>query len=497
MTQNDFLEGMANIDSDIVEAYVRLDSALEQKKAKKKPALVGILSLAACICLIIGALITFPLLLKFVRSRVQAPMDNEPPATYTPITLDEMLHPGMISGSSLEFIVGSSQNSLGAGGAEAAPPKFEFRCTSSFIVKATVSECRDDIYCELDVLSDRKPREYRLILMKTEEVISGEGVPAYFLYLMPKHLFTDMSIYESLIISMKQIGTEHYTLRNVTQNQVEAAYAPVFGDYQDLPELGNIIAFSNGVFDERLWQTESWIYGYQFARFYLENPQSGDLVVSRGASESDTIKEIKSRISESYDAPKVIRLNFESEDAKKAFEYVKPFENGVFSQRIEMYSGSPKVIFTRYINGCQTEETVTFDLSDAEWKVTRSDVSYSKEELGKLENIAARISEKAKEYETKLPVPPHVDPEGKKLVCLNLYGWYAKSDDKIYGIIKTTWIYLEYKEEYRIIKYYDDSYTLYDIGSETMREISRDELATIFGPRNLYKGEYAGEELPQ
>ena len=184
-------------------------------------------------------------------------------------------------------------------------------------------------------------------------------------------------------------------------------------------------------------------------------------------------------------------LDLKTQAAKEAFEYVKPFANGVFSQRCH---NDGWLSFRRYINGCQTEETVSINLLTGE--VNYSDVRYTKEDMTHMENISAHISEMASEYAEKLPTPPHTDIEGKKLLGLNLYGWYVKIDGKLYGVVKTAWKYQD--EDTWYVQYYDESYVLYDMSSSSATAISRDDLIDIVGTRNIYLGEYGvAMEMPR
>ena len=452
---------------------------------------------AACFLLIVSAVIVVPMLREDDPGVIPGPGTTDNPVVnppdYTPIIFDATVSPEQINGNSLEFIVGSSVSI--SGGGSAGPPQFEF--SSGIAVKAKVVKNHPDKYYKLDVSSEYRPTAYRLIQMETIEVISGENVPQYFLYLIPEYVYVDMSVYDSLLISMNQIGVENYVLKNATQNRMESFELPIFSDKQDHPELGNIIAFTDGVFDESLWQNHSWLYGYQFAKLDLDNPEHSNLVVARGDSEGMVISAIKKQFDEwhptGYQEPSVITLDFTTQEAKDAIKYVKPFANGVFSQTYLPYNGSGELIFRRYINGCQTEETIRIDLLTEE--VTYSEVRYSKEDLEQLENISAHLSEKANEYMDQLPTPPHTDLEGKELLSLNLYAWYVKVDGKLYGVIKTAWRYKE-KDDW-FIQYYDDSYVLYDMTAGTATDISRDDLVNIVGTRNVYRGEYGiGIEMP-
>jgi hypothetical protein len=475
-------EELANLKSKV---YARF----EIKKKKRAPAKIWLRvgMIAACVAVAVSAMMLLPLL--FDDSQVPY-YDNN----HTPIVFDATVSPEQLNGNSLEFVKGTSTSVFGGQG---APPKFQFD-TSNIVVEARVVKNHPDKYYKLDISSSYSPTAYRLIQMETMKNIIGENVPQYFLYLIPEYVYVDMSVYDSLLISMTQRGVENYVLKNGIQNQMESFDLPIFADSQDHPELGNIIAFSDGIFDESLWQNETWIYGYQFAKYYLENPKGSDLVVARGDSEREVISAIKNQYKEWYEgkhqAPSVITLKFKTEAAKAAVEYVKPFANGVFSQKYEPYYGNGQLIFRRYINGCQTEETVTIDLLTEE--VTYSDVRYTKEDMAQIDNISAHLSKKAAEYAEQLPIPPHTDPDGKELLCLNLYAWYVKVDGKLYGIIKTAWRYKE-KDNY-YLQYYDDAYVLYDMSAGTAIDISRDDLVNIVGTRNVYTGEYGkGIEVPK
>ncbi len=499
MKENEFLDGVSNIESDVVERFVSMDNKLQKKayKPKSKGIWLRFGAIAACFLLIVSAVLVVPMLYDDDPDVIPGPGTTDNPVVnppdYTPIIFDATVSPEQLNGNSLEFIVGSSVSI--SGGESTAPPRFEF--SHGIAVKAKVVKNHPDKYYKLDTSSEFRPTAYRLIQMETIEVINGINVPQYFLYLIPEYVYVDMSVYDSLLISMDQIGVENYVLKNETQNRMESFELPMFADYQDNPELGNIIAFTDGIFDESLWQNETWRYGYQFADDYLDNPESDDLVVERGDSISEVISAIKKQFDEwytvAYRALTVITLNFKTQEAKDAIEYVKPFANGIFSQRYEPYYGNGQLIFRRYINGCQTEETITIDLLTEE--VTYSEVRYTKEDMEQIENISAHLSEKANEYMEQLPPPPHTDPEGKELLCLNLYAWYVKVDGKMYGVVKTVWRYKE-KDNF-FIQYYDDAYVLYDMSAGTTTDISRDDLVAIIGTRNVYMGEYGkGIEIP-
>lgn len=482
MISKDIFKALRGIDPQFI-----LDAAPDQSKRKnRKPLWLKWGALAACLCLIIGLVITFVL----IDSTMEDP-------TYTPMIFNANQSPELLNGLPEETVVGNSGSSSGI---MTAPPEFRFN-VRQVVVKAKVVENYPDTYYRYYSYhrsDDYNKSPFRLIRMETLEVIHGQNIPKEFYYLIKPGIYVDLSVYDSLLISMTQIGTEQFVVHNDTKKQMEILDIPVFNDYQNSPELGNIIAFTDGVFDESLWQTDSWIYGYQFARWQLEDPSTGNLVVYRGDTEADAIAEIRKRIEEAksnggYFEPHLIKAEFQNKEVETALEWVKPFKNGVFIQELRLdneYKGTGKLFFTRFINGCQTEETVSIDLTTE--KVKYSKIRYTEEDLSKMENIALQIEYKAKAYKEQIPTPPHMDPEGKELIYLTLKGWYVKVDGKVYGIVKTTWRYKEKDDWYT--QYFDESYLIYDAVSQTARYISREDLIDLVGRRNISKGEY-GEKI--
>jgi hypothetical protein len=415
--------------------------------------------------------------------------DQDYGTDFTPIIFDATVSPDKLQGNSFEFVVGSSVPP--EGGIFGETPSFEF--SGAIAVKAKVVKNYPDKYYKLEASLSETPTAYRLIQMQTLEVINGANVPQEFIYLMPEQTYVDLSVYDSFLIAMTQVGVNNYVMKNGTQNRIECLDMIVFADHIDKPELGRIIAFSDGIFDESLWQNENWLFGYQFSQYFLDNPDKSHLVVARGDSESEVISAIKKEYSEwsggEYPVPSVVVPDFKTEEAKAAMEYVKPFVNGVFAQEYQYPNDT--ITFRRYINGCQTEETVRIDPVTEE--VTYSSVRYTEEDMARIENIAAHLSEKTEEYAEQLPNPPHLDTEGMELKCLNLCAWYAKVDGKLYGVIKTSWWYYrdEYNDHfdrYQPVRYYDDAYVLYDMSAGTATDISKDDLINIVGEHNVYPG---------
>ena len=174
MKENEFLDGISNIESDVVERFVSMDNRLQKNanRSKIKSAWLRLGAVAACFALIVGAVMVVQMLRK---------PDN---INHSPIIFDATASPEILSGSNLEFVEGST---VAANSNNYAPPSFGFDA-GGFDVKARVVKNHPDKYYKLDVSSEKTPTAYRLIQMETIEVIHGENVPKYFLYLIRENI---------------------------------------------------------------------------------------------------------------------------------------------------------------------------------------------------------------------------------------------------------------------------------------------------------------------
>lgn len=463
-----------------------------EAKRKKASSILRYGLLAACVALVISST-ALAFLFKTPPANTETSL---PPVDYTPIIFNPVSSPETVSGSPLVFVKEPSYYD----GISAAPPAMEFGFTG-IIVKAEIVNVLPDVYYELNSYSYSKPMAYKLIQFHTLDVISGKNVPEYFYYRIYESLEVDFSPYDFFILSMSQLGTENYVLRNGSKNTIDTFPLTVF--YTGGEIYGNILAFTDGVFDEALWQNENWFFGYQFLRDYLDAPDnySSYIAVKRGCDEQYTRDKINEEIDkwrehrgDNYTEPQVRSLEFSTPQAKAVLEYVKPFENGVFAQRFNY----PFVTYERFINGCYTGEYVSIDLTTEE--ISCSETKYDSSDLTAIENISLQISALAEQYRNEQPSPPHItDTEGKKLNSLFLYGWYVKTDNGMYGVVKTAWEYIGEVEVYELkclASYYDESYILYDMSNSTARAVTREELISVIGEnRHIYNGEFGAEEI--
>ncbi|MBE6539188.1 MAG: hypothetical protein E7674_00415 [Ruminococcaceae bacterium] len=422
-----------------------------------------------------------------------------PPIDYTPIIINPTASPELLTGSPLVYLSGPSN----PGGPDEEAPSMEF-AFGGIIVKAELVNVLPDIYFLLDTSSYYQPLEYVLLQFRTIDVLSGKNVPKDFYYIMPKYLEVDFSPYDFFIISMSQFGFEDYVIKNGTDNVIETLPLTVFDASGEV--YGNILAFTDGVFDESLWQNENWLFGYQFLKYYLDNPEyrSSYIAVKRGCDEQFTrnrikeeIEKMKDYMGEKYKEPQVRTLDFTSEEVSDALEYVKPFENGVFSQTYN----HPHLVYERFINGCYTGEYININVEEQKVE-SSSKIKYSAADLANMENISLQIAALAEQYKETFPTPPHITvTEDKKLSSLFIYGWYVKTEDGVYGVVKTVWTYygnITTPDREYMARYYDETFILYDMSNSTAHAVTREELISVIGNhRHIYSGEYGvPEEVP-
>ena len=361
---------------------------------------------------------------------------------------------------------------------DAEPPQFEFKYGYIHVVAKAVEEY-PDIYETLSTYGSVYTYTYRLFRMEILDPLES-GMAGEFFYLLPTNLKGDLTQYDALLISMTQLP-KNYVL--CSRNEL-TAFEYLFVDPYDEPELGNIIAFTDGVFDESLWQDKSWLYGYQFAQSYLKT-NTGNLLVSRGSTLEEALERRQSKIQEWGQWAKnqtIKHYAFRTSAAQQMLEDLKPFINGVFVPQRNRQDYSLR----RYVNGCPTSEWITIDMETE--TITRSEYRFEDSDFENLPNLSTYIAE----LDLSKIQPQHVDPTGKIMIYKSAVGWYEKTENGVYSIVRIAWAY--YADDYYSI-YYDETFILINEDGDYI--ISREELIERIGyNRNIYSGEY-GVGIPQ
>ena len=327
--------------------------------------------------------------------------------------------------------------------------------------------------------------KYRIFRMEVTNPLQS-GMDGTFYYMLPADLSGDLTQYDELLISMIQ-RPKNFVLLN---GEKVTAFDYLFSDPHDAPELGNMIAFTDGVFDASLWEIwwqdrRDWHYGYQ----HLEKQLNGDtsrLLVSKGSTLEEALQRRQQQIDrlDEWAKPRQVRhYDFQTEAAQQTMTWVKPFENGVFvPEQI-----SPDYNIRRYINGCPTNEWYTIDYETEE--VSSSVYRFEDKDFEKLPDVSAYIAN------LDLPqiAPQHTDTAGKVLGYNTAVGWYEKAETGVYSIVRITW---NYWDQDGYVKYYDETFVLLDETGDHI--ISRENLIELIGDNpNISDVEYGiGINMP-
>ncbi|MBQ5886434.1 MAG: hypothetical protein IIW82_02140, partial [Clostridia bacterium] len=356
---------------------------------------------------------------------------------------------------------------LSSGGSQSGPPRFGFRHGYIHVLARAVEEY-PEIYESLNDYGSAKTARYRLFRMEVIDPLDS-GLEGDFYYVLPAHLKGDLTKYDALLISMEQL-VKNYVLRHGDQL---TAFEYLFADPGDHPELGNMIAFTDGIFDESLWQDKSWNYGYQFGRDYLDVEYRDkliggkDMLVERGSTLEEALRRRQEQADKWNGWPQntqVQQVVFPKEEAKAAMEYVKPFVNGVFAP-----VRSKGYYYRRYINGCPTNEWIGIN----DGTVSTSEYRFEAEELEGLPDLSAYI---AKLDLSKLQ-PPDADRGDIAFENVTVVGSYEKSADGVRAVVEIAW--RQYIPE--IGKWVDADDTLISLDENGTVLFCREDLKELFG----------------
>ena len=471
----DLLKDMDLIDEAVIEKNT-------QPPQRKLPAR-WLLPIAACLAVLLAG--------RFLPRPQLAPPDitstltsEAPPATispepsYAPMeptypalqTFDATENPTQINGVTTAGEMGSVSSGFSS---ELAPPTFRFS-GSDMVITAKVTEILPDVYYALHDSFDYSSVPYRLLRIEVLSTLWGENVPEEILYLLPEENLGNMTAFDILVMAIRQHNCENSVLININQGQMEQF--PLLFWSSNYDPVGNIIAFTDGEFDESLWERALW-YGAEVHYF-----DYGEIASLKVSSLSGLLDNLQTLFNEQLDAGKqpgtVKYLKVQTDAAKQLLEAMNSFENGVFVPKFGQADNLEEIVFHRYVGGIRTNETITLDLLTE--KITYSDTSFTQEELTTMPDIPGYLKQLDAAIAEGTLLPPRVDPEGKKLVSCGAEGWYIKTEHRIYGIVQTNWIYQQQAEE-ELVWYKDAEYTLLDAHNGVLHTISCEELNTLLG----------------
>lgn len=443
MTGIDLFNAITEIDEDII------DRANEKEKTpEKRSRRVLIVSVAAVLAIAATATAVLNLLDN----------DGETPdaPTYTIPLVREQIR------SASPTYYGDENSAGGSGFAEAE------LIGSGISVTAELIEVLPDIYTFFD---DWKQIEYRLLRMSAVSLLKGAEMTDEFYYLIPAAFMTDLSRYDRFVIlDMAQFGYDHSVLFNKTNGKAEALSLALFGyGVYGRDGMGEkFMAFDkDGKFDGSLWKSN-----YSWAA------QTGNAEPPADISEAENNAKRDNYGKELY----VHLLRGIKGEAYEKLTELRSFDNGIFVPTFSTYilHFSPEVQFhaVRYINGFATNEQVSICSGDVSGNgggtFSETKARFTEDDLSSLPDLHAAVISVAKEFDKGSIKPPHItDADRLPGMTYGIFGWYAKTEDGVVGIVRVTWRYRSGEA--------DDAYYIIDKSSEEVRTIDRDDLLELLG----------------
>lgn len=462
MRGDELLDIWEHIDPDLIESADR----------KRKTHWLRWTAIAACFALLVTLAVlprppaetpgqtSLPALITTSPTAPSLPDPIQPPQFST--IFNHTICPEKLTGVQ---ILGAPVSAPGTG-EQNEPPAFQFEM--NLVVEARVVEILPDTY--RDALNNGY---YKILKLETLDAIVGKNIPQSFYLRLGAWMSSELDRFDSLILSLEQLGIENYMMRNETTHTIEA-FTLLFQIYHSYsPHYGSVVAFTDGVMDPSLWELDRWKIG----DYYLNKILKGDEYMYYPASEGSTPASTKAEILEWFrDGRWASRLSVITQADlmdDPVFEYVAPFENGVFAHSLHLAADS--VHYYRLINGFPTTEQIIVTADS----VTHQGETFTQEDLARLPDIGALLES----LDLDTLTPPHMDfYEGMNL---RLYrqgaaGKYAKVDGQLYGIVSVTWQYIDQDITCSPTSYYDALYYLLSPDG-SCHTVEREELTTLLG----------------
>ena len=274
-----------------------------------------------------------------------------------------------------------------------SPLPWALQFHTGIVVEARIIEVFSDIYALPGKSLAR--RNYRVLRLEVLDVIAGEHVPDELYYLLDSSYEAKLTRFDSLIISMRQLGVGSYLMLNTTSCKYER-FGPLFasGTYPLLEEsMGlyydptyitmyntlSILPFTDGVLDTFIFALPGWESSANQLRIYEDffpvHPgytlqQAKDAIVAaQEAHQEGAVYTVYT-----VDTPEIY-------PDKELYNSLCSFENGIFAQTTKI---NKKTVFCRMVNGFYTNEYYSFTPGE---NVVRSSVTFSPEECAQLPDL--------------------------------------------------------------------------------------------------------------
>lgn len=451
MNNESLLDAIGNIDDDLIE---------EARSPKRDWNWKQWTAIAAAFAILIGSILISKIGISPIISTETSPTEGLP------------LLPALSASGFEQGFVGDP-SSVESPSNSNAEMRFPFNA-----VTAKAIETLPDTYSYVG----NREHKFHLVRMELIRPIVGEFEPNYFYYLLPEAYMTDLTRYDSLVIYLvRQFSHAGDLLYNETIQQLEITDHAIMGYYVYLS--GSVItAFNNGQFDKSLWySTDTWASE-------VGNTHSEPTALAL----EDYEQYIKDRYSDIMAEPYYERIEAENREAAAALQYIEPFRNGIFIPTVDTLA-THNAFYRRYANGYPTNETVYITPDSASY----SKFQFTADELADLPDLASGLNTINAAYDAGQITPPNLKGwADMRFVRYVIFGWYEKTANGIYAIIRVSWCYADDTEmDYDKKIHYDDQYYIVRTGTNSCGMISHDELTALINPQSIYiLGKYGYDE---
>lgn len=283
---------------------------------------------------------------------------------------------------------------------------------------------------------------YRILRLEVLDTIQGSNMSPEIFYLLPEYLSADLKQFDSLIMTVIQLGCENTLMLNSSQQRMETFDYLFYGTKGLEVEQGAVIAFSDGQLDMGLWELDGWDSRRWIER--LTNPlEYPEYPAKKGRSVDDVKKvipelvqakkndEIFSCVFGWHTETVVGYADFDWPEAQSILEYVKPFDNGYFAVHCSGFEDRT-VVFNKIVNGFATNERIIINLDKRTVQISDQ---YTDADLKRLPDLV-----KASMLGRSVPAPePRVEPYPYDYCGVRAQ--YEKKGNAVFGIVTVYWGY--------------------------------------------------------
>ncbi len=336
------------------------------------------------------------------------------------------------------------------------------------VVLARAVKVLPEVYAPLPTYGTGHIVRWRIFQLEIIDPLdSGLEGPLWFG--LPEDYYQDLTAWDTLLLSLHLQGYD-YTLYD-TENGNLKTFERFYAD--PIPYHGDTVAFTDGVFDESLWNHGLWADPpyFPFSAFEELDRAANALIVRRGATLEDTLIIIEQRRAE---ADFKMRGNYLlSPAAQSAMDSLDPSFLSTGFDWGQNYK-ERYIKYTRYVAGCPTNEFVLIHPETGE--VIRSESCFGAADLENLPDLGSFVAELDLDA---LQLEPD-EIRGRRLYRA-AYGWYEKTGDGILAFVKIIW-YHESTDTRQAYVVYDDLFLTVTLDNTEAR--SRQEMQALLGKGN-------------